>query len=73
MCSVPPLFPGKSSTVAALARHYRGACLNVNAVVTEVLINGTSPVSLTARQHYDSAAAEYAERKAEEAGRNNIL
>ncbi|XP_037622519.1 hydrocephalus-inducing protein homolog isoform X2 [Sebastes umbrosus] len=55
---------GKGSTVAALGRHYGGACLSVDAVVTEVLINGTSPVSLTARQIYDCAAAEYAEKKA---------
>ncbi|KAM7413943.1 hypothetical protein PAMA_018980 [Pampus argenteus] len=58
---------GKSSTAAALGRHYGAACLSVDAVVTDVLINGTSPVCLTARQLYDSAAAEYAQRKAEEA------
>ncbi|XP_042266839.1 hydrocephalus-inducing protein homolog isoform X2 [Thunnus maccoyii] len=58
---------GKSSTAAALGHHYGGACLSVDAVFTDVLINGTSPVSLTARQLYDSAAAEYAQRKAEEA------
>ncbi|XP_035498051.2 hydrocephalus-inducing protein homolog isoform X1 [Scophthalmus maximus] len=55
---------GKSSTAAALAHHYGGACLSVDAVVTYVLVNGTSPVSLTARQHYDSAAAEFAKRRA---------
>lgn len=71
MCPVPPLFPAKSSTAAAIAHHYGGAFLSVDAVVTDVLINGTSPVSLTARQLYDCAAAEYAEKKAEEAG--NIL
>uniref|UniRef100_A0A8D3BS88 HYDIN axonemal central pair apparatus protein n=1 Tax=Scophthalmus maximus TaxID=52904 RepID=A0A8D3BS88_SCOMX len=38
---------GKSSTAAALAHHYGGACLSVDAVVTYVLVNGTSPVSLT--------------------------
>ncbi|XP_035521672.1 hydrocephalus-inducing protein homolog [Morone saxatilis] len=58
---------GTSSTAAALAHHYRGACLNVDAVVTDVLKNGTSPVSLTARQLYDCAAAQYAENNAEEA------
>ncbi|KAM9351917.1 LOW QUALITY PROTEIN: hydrocephalus-inducing protein homolog [Symphorus nematophorus] len=58
---------GKSSTAAALACHYEGACLSVDAVVTDVLMNGTSPVSQTSRQIYDSAAAQYAERKAEEA------
>ena len=59
----------KSSTAAALALHYGAACLNVDAVVTEVLQNGTSPVSLSARQLYQAAAAEYAQRKAAEAGR----
>ncbi|XP_026221932.1 hydrocephalus-inducing protein homolog [Anabas testudineus] len=58
---------GKSSTAAALAQHYGGACLSVDAVVTDVLINGNSPVSLTARQLYDLTVAEYTERKAQEA------
>ncbi|XP_076588631.1 hydrocephalus-inducing protein homolog [Chaetodon auriga] len=58
---------GKSSTAAALACHYKGACLSVDAVVTDVLINGTSPVSLTARQLYDCAVARYVEKKAGEA------
>ncbi|KAM7396206.1 hypothetical protein PAMP_019263 [Pampus punctatissimus] len=58
---------GQSSTAAALGRHYGVACLSVDAVVTDVLINGTSPVCLTARQLYDSAAAEYAQRKTEKA------
>ncbi|XP_031731518.1 hydrocephalus-inducing protein homolog isoform X1 [Anarrhichthys ocellatus] len=56
------------STAAVLARQYEGACLSVDAVVTEVLVNGTSPVSRTARQLYDCAAAQYAEKKPEEAG-----
>ncbi|XP_045894223.1 hydrocephalus-inducing protein homolog [Micropterus dolomieu] len=60
----------KSSTAAALARHYGGACLSVDAVVTDVLINGASPVSLTARRLYDCAAAEYADKKAEEAAQS---
>lgn len=72
MCVVAPLFPDKSSTAAALARHYGGACLSVDAVVTDVLINGASPVSLTARRLYDCAAAEYADKKAEEAGKHKI-
>ncbi|XP_030281249.1 hydrocephalus-inducing protein homolog isoform X1 [Sparus aurata] len=54
----------KSSTAAALAHHYGGASLSVDAVVTDVLMNGTSPVGLTARQLYDCAAAQYAENKA---------
>ncbi|XP_059190373.1 hydrocephalus-inducing protein homolog [Centropristis striata] len=56
-----------SSTAAPLAGHYGGACLSIDAVITEVLLNGTSTVSMTARQIYDRAAAEYAEKKAEEA------
>ncbi|XP_073328914.1 hydrocephalus-inducing protein homolog [Pagrus major] len=55
----------KSITAAGLARHYGGACLSVDAVVTDVLINGTSPVGLTARQLYDCTAAQYAKNKAE--------
>ncbi|KAI9537989.1 hypothetical protein NQZ68_019330, partial [Dissostichus eleginoides] len=58
---------GRGSTVAALARHYGGASLSVDAVVTAMLLNGTSPVTLTARRLYDQAAEEYAEKKAEEA------
>ncbi|XP_008288806.1 hydrocephalus-inducing protein homolog [Stegastes partitus] len=57
----------KSSTAAALARHYGASSLSVDAVVTDVVLKGTSPVSLTARQLYNSAAAEYAQRKAVEA------
>ncbi|GAA6221266.1 hydrocephalus-inducing protein homolog [Lates japonicus] len=57
----------KSSTVAALAYHYGGARLSVDAVVTDALIHCTSPASLTARQLYDLAVAEYAEKEAEEA------
>nr|XP_019962004.1 PREDICTED: hydrocephalus-inducing protein homolog [Paralichthys olivaceus] len=53
-----------SNIAAAFAHHYGGACLSVDAVVTDVLIHGTSPVSLMARQVYDSAAAEYAKKVA---------
>lgn len=73
VCPVPPFFADKSRAAAVLAHHYGGACLSVDTVVTDVLINGTSPVSLTARQLYDCAAAQYAERKAREAGKNEIL
>lgn len=73
MCHLPPLFPDKSSTAAALARHYGGACLSVDAVVTDVLMNGTSPVGLTARQLYDCAAAQYAENKPGNTGKLKIL
>uniref|UniRef100_A0A3B4VD89 HYDIN axonemal central pair apparatus protein n=1 Tax=Seriola dumerili TaxID=41447 RepID=A0A3B4VD89_SERDU len=65
--------PLTGENTAALAHHYAGACLNVDAVVTDVLINGTSPVSLMARELYRSAAAEYAKKEAEEAGKQNTL
>ncbi|CAB1432186.1 unnamed protein product [Pleuronectes platessa] len=55
---------GGSSTAAALARHYGAACVSVDAVVTDVLTHGTSPVGLMARQLYDFAAAEYARKEA---------
>ncbi|CAG5958443.1 unnamed protein product [Menidia menidia] len=54
-------------TAAALASHYGAACLNVDAVATEVLRNGTSAVSLSARQLYEAAAEECAQQKAAEA------
>ncbi len=73
VCLVPSRFPDKSGTAAALACHYSGACLSVDAVVTDVLMNGTSAVSLTARQLYDSTASQYAEKKAAEAGKHMIL
>lgn len=65
---VPLLSPGESSTAAAVARHYGAAHLSVDAVVTDVLTNGISPVSLTAKQLYDHAAAERAQKKTTEAG-----
>ncbi|XP_034444093.1 hydrocephalus-inducing protein homolog [Hippoglossus hippoglossus] len=55
---------GGSDTAAALAHHYGAACVSVDAVVTDVLTHGTSPVSLMARQVHDSAAAEYARKEA---------
>ncbi|XP_029378255.1 hydrocephalus-inducing protein homolog [Echeneis naucrates] len=55
---------GESSTAVALAHYYGGACLSVDAVVTDVLMHGTSPVSLTAKELYHSAAAEHANREA---------
>ncbi|XP_030614755.1 hydrocephalus-inducing protein homolog isoform X2 [Archocentrus centrarchus] len=58
----------KSSTAAALARQYGAACLCVDAVVADVLLHGTSPVSLTARHLFD-CAVEHAQKNAEEAGR----
>lgn len=67
------IFPDTSNIAAALAHHYGGACLNVDAVVTDVLLNGTSSVSLTARQLYNCAAAQYAEKTAGEAGKHDIM
>ncbi|KAM9854716.1 hydrocephalus-inducing protein homolog [Aulostomus maculatus] len=57
----------KSTTAAALAAHYGGACLGVDAVFTDVLMNGTSPASLTARRLCARAAAQRASNKAKEA------
>ncbi|XP_041651130.1 hydrocephalus-inducing protein homolog [Cheilinus undulatus] len=57
---------GKSKTAAALAQHYGGTSLSVDAVVTDALMNSVSPASMNARQLYDCAAAKYAEKKAEE-------
>lgn len=54
-----------------MANHYEAACLSIDAVVTEVLINGTSPVSLKARELYDSAVAKNNEKKTLEAGRHD--
>ncbi|XP_072290521.1 hydrocephalus-inducing protein homolog [Eucyclogobius newberryi] len=48
-----------SSTAESLAQYYGGALLNIDAVVTEALLNGTSPAAMTARQLYEQAAAEY--------------
>ncbi|XP_039456431.1 hydrocephalus-inducing protein homolog [Oreochromis aureus] len=58
----------KSSIAAALALQYGAACLCVDDVVTDMLLNGTSPVSLTARQLFDFAATEHAQKNAKEAG-----
>ncbi|XP_069028847.1 hydrocephalus-inducing protein homolog [Embiotoca jacksoni] len=55
-----------SSTAAALARHYGAACLSVDTVVTDVLLKGSSAVSLTAKQLYGRAAVEHAQRKAKD-------
>lgn len=62
-------YTGKSGVASALAQHYGGVCLSVDNVVTAVLMNGSSAVSLRARQLYDTAAAQYLERKAKEAGK----
>lgn len=62
-------FSDKSSRAAALALRYGAACLCVDDVVTDMLLNGTSPVSLTARQLFDFAATEHAQKNAKEAGK----
>ncbi|CAL8374755.1 unnamed protein product, partial [Arctogadus glacialis] len=59
---------GKSSVAASLARHYGGACLTLEGVVTEALTTGSSPASLAARQLYNQAAAMHAQKRGEEAG-----
>ena len=53
---------------ASLARHYGGACLTLEGVVTEALTTGSSPASLAARQLYNQAAAMHAQKRGEEAG-----
>lgn len=51
-----------------MADHYEVAGLSVDAVVTDALVHGTSPVSLKARERCDSAVARNTEKKATEAG-----
>ncbi|XP_013867590.1 hydrocephalus-inducing protein homolog [Austrofundulus limnaeus] len=51
----------KSGTAAALAAHYGAALLSVDAVVTDLIQNGSSAVSLSARQLYNTAAEAYAQ------------
>lgn len=62
--------PGKSKVAHDLAQHYGGACLSVDSVVTDVLLKGSSAVSLRARQLYDAAATQYSEKKAREPGKH---
>ena len=66
------IFPATSSIASALAHYYGGAYLNVDAVVADALLNGTSSASLTTRQLYDCAVAQYAEKTAGEAGKLDI-
>ena len=68
MCVCVSTHSGKSSVAASLARHYGGACLTLEGVVTEALTTGSSPASLAARQLYHQAAAEHAQKRLEEAG-----
>lgn len=60
---------GKSKVAHDLARHYGGACLSVDNVVTDVLMSGSSAVALRARQLYDAAAAQYSDKKVKEPGK----
>ncbi|XP_075998116.1 hydrocephalus-inducing protein homolog [Genypterus blacodes] len=60
---------GKSITATALAQHYGGTCLSLDAVVTDVLRKGTSHISLTARQWYSCAVVEHAQKRALEGGK----
>lgn len=60
--------PDTSSIAAAMADHYGGLRLSIDAVVTDALINGTSPVSLKARELYDHAAVRQEEKRSIEAG-----
>ncbi|XP_043979545.1 hydrocephalus-inducing protein homolog [Gambusia affinis] len=56
----------KSNLAVALANHYGTACLSIDGVVTDAIQNGTSAISLLVRQLYDSALAEYEQKKAAE-------
>ncbi|KAM8861524.1 hydrocephalus-inducing protein homolog isoform 3-T3 [Synchiropus picturatus] len=53
----------KDGMAAALAQYYGAACLTLDAVVKDALLNGTSPVSLMARQHCEKASAKYFQKK----------
>lgn len=55
-----------------LAQHYGGACLSVDNVVTDALLNGSSAVSLRARQLYNAAASQYSDKKSREPGKHKI-
>lgn len=52
-----------------MANYYKVACLSIDAVVIDVLIKGASPVSLRAKQLYESAVAKYKEKKTTEASK----
>lgn len=63
-----PFFLDTSSIAVAMADHYGGLRLSVDAVVTDALMHGTSPVSLKARELYDRAAVKPEEKRSIEAG-----
>lgn len=66
------VFSDKSNLAVALANHYGTACLSIDGVVTDAIQNGTSAISLLVRQLYDSALAEYEQKKAAEVGKPKI-
>eukprot|EP00066_Takifugu_rubripes_P027985 XP_011617251.1 PREDICTED: hydrocephalus-inducing protein homolog [Takifugu rubripes] len=56
-----------SSIAVAMADHYGGLRLSIDAVVTDALMNGTSPVSLKARELYERSAVKREEKRSMEA------
>lgn len=60
--------PDTSSIAVAMADHYGGLRLRIDAVVTDALMNGTSPVSLKARELYERSAVKREEKRSMEAG-----
>lgn len=60
--------PDTSGIAVAMADHYGGLRLSIDAVVTDALISGTSPVSLKARELYERAAVKREEKRSKEAG-----
>ncbi|XP_051916753.1 hydrocephalus-inducing protein homolog isoform X2 [Hippocampus zosterae] len=57
----------QSSIATALANHYGGACLSMDAMLADSLMHGTSLVSLAGRQLFNRAAEEHAQRMEEAA------
>lgn len=64
---------GKSKVAHDLAQHYGGACLSIDNVVTDVLMNPSSAVALRARQLYDATAEQYSQKKVREPGKQRKL
>lgn len=69
MHSVPLFKPDTYSIAVAMACHYGGICFSIDAAVRDVLINGTSPVSMIARELYDDATAKFNQKDSQEAGK----
>ncbi|XP_061629909.1 hydrocephalus-inducing protein homolog [Phyllopteryx taeniolatus] len=55
----------QSSKATALANHYGGACLSMDAMLADSLMHGTSLVCLAGRQLFNRAAAEHAQKMEE--------